>query len=97
MTVYDPQYPYGWGLTTLTKTPGGGLAALNRLADTAGRAHTARAGRDAVDQARRIVPSRIADRITAASAKPFAEADHLLLTGRYAQAVRKLIEAYRAG
>ncbi|KUN79577.1 glycoside hydrolase family 3 protein [Streptomyces griseoruber] len=95
--VYDPQYPYGWGLTTLTKTPGGGLAALYRLADAAGRAHTAQAGRSAVEQARRIVERRIADRITAASAKPFAEADHLLLTGRYARAVRKLIEAYRAG
>ncbi|MEU1514247.1 glycoside hydrolase family 3 N-terminal domain-containing protein [Streptomyces sp. NPDC005811] len=95
--VYDPQYPYGWGLTTLAKTPGGGPATLERLADTAGRAHTAQAGRDAVDRARRIVQARIADRITAASAKPFAEADHLLLTGRYAQAVRKLIEAYRAG
>ncbi|MEU1184961.1 glycoside hydrolase family 3 N-terminal domain-containing protein [Streptomyces sp. NPDC005820] len=95
--AYDPQYPYGWGLTTLTKTPGGGLAALYRLADSAGRAHTAEAGRGAVDRARRIVQQRIADRITAAAAKPFAEADHLLLTGRYAQAVRKLIEAYRAG
>ncbi|KUO07583.1 glycoside hydrolase family 3 protein [Streptomyces sp. DSM 15324] len=95
--VYDPQYPYGWGLTTLKKTPGGGLAALHRLADAAGRARTAQAGRDAVDRARGIVQAHIAARITAASAKPFAEADHLLLTGRYAQAVRKLIEAYRAG
>ncbi|WP_340376043.1 glycoside hydrolase family 3 N-terminal domain-containing protein [Streptomyces sp. SS7] len=95
--AYDPQFPYGWGLTTLTKTPGGGLAALHRLAGAAGRARTAQAGRDAVDRARGIVQARIAGRITAACAKPFAEADHLLLTGRYAQAVRKLIEAYRAG
>lgn len=96
-TTYDPQYPYGWGLTTLTKTPGGGLSTLYRLADTAARAHGEGAGRGAVGRAREIVQRHLGDRITAASAKPFAEADHLLLSGRYAQAVRKLIAAYRAG
>lgn len=96
-TTYDPQYLYGWGLTTLTKTSGGGLSTLYRLADTAARAHGEGAGRGAVDRAREIVQRHLGDRITAASAKPFAEADHLLLSGRYAQAVRKLIAAYRAG
>ncbi|MFC4502058.1 MULTISPECIES: glycoside hydrolase family 3 protein [Streptomyces] len=94
--AYDPQFPYGWGLTTLTKVPGGGLHTLHRLWTEAGRARTAEAGRAAVDQARQIVQQRVGDRITAAVAKPFAEADHLLLGGRYGQAVRKLIEAYRA-
>jgi beta-glucosidase len=34
--------------------------------------------------------------MTAAVAKPFADADHLLLTGHYGEAVRKPAEAYRA-
>jgi beta-glucosidase len=34
--------------------------------------------------------------MTAAFAAPFADADHLLATGRYGEAVRKLTEAYRA-
>jgi beta-glucosidase len=29
--TYDPQFPYGWGLTTLTKVPEGGAAALEAL------------------------------------------------------------------
>ncbi|MDF3142128.1 glycoside hydrolase family 3 N-terminal domain-containing protein, partial [Streptomyces sp. T21Q-yed] len=28
---YDPRFPYGWGLTTLTEVPGGGAATLRAL------------------------------------------------------------------
>jgi beta-glucosidase len=38
----------------------------------------------------------VGQNITAAVSKPFADADHLLLTGKYAAAVKKLEEAYRA-
>jgi beta-glucosidase len=34
--------------------------------------------------------------VTAATAKPFAEAEHLLTTGRYGAAPAKSAEAYRA-
>ncbi|MGW2615029.1 glycoside hydrolase family 3 protein [Streptomyces sp. NPDC001500] len=96
---YDPQFPYGWGLTTLTRTPGGGAATLRALgvaAAAAERAGADGAGRSLVAKARLIVQQRVGDHVTAAVAKPFADADHLSLTGRYAAAVRKLGEAYRA-
>ncbi|MFJ3308082.1 glycoside hydrolase family 3 protein [Streptomyces sp. NPDC086549] len=96
---YDPQFPYGWGLTTLTKAPGGGAATLRALGVAAAKAEKAGAdetGRALVAKARLIVQNKVGERITAAVAKPFADADHSLLTGRYAQAVRQLTEAYRA-
>ncbi|MES5817261.1 glycoside hydrolase family 3 N-terminal domain-containing protein [Streptomyces sp. RG80] len=95
-TSYDPQFPYGWGLTTLTKVPEGGattLRALGAAAAVAEKAGADEAGRAIVTKARLIVQQK---KITAASAKPFADADHLLLTGRYAAAVAKLTEAYKA-
>ncbi|MDQ0598689.1 beta-glucosidase [Streptomyces canus] len=95
-TAYDPQFPYGWGLTTLTKVPEGGattLKALGVAAAVAEKAGSEETGRAIVTKARLIVQQR---KITAASAKPFAEADHLLLTGRYAAAVAQLTQAYRA-
>ncbi|MGW3663243.1 glycoside hydrolase family 3 protein [Streptomyces sp. NPDC005141] len=96
---YDPQFPYGWGLTTLTKAPGGGTATLRTLALVASAAERSGAdevARTAVTKARLLVQQKIGSSITAASAKPFADADHLLLTGHYARAVAKLAEAYRA-
>ncbi|GAA5031335.1 glycoside hydrolase family 3 protein [Streptomyces siamensis] len=98
-TAYDPQFPYGWGLTTLTKVPAGGSATLRALAlvaTAADRAGSAAAGRPAVTKARLLVQQRIGTTITPATAKPFADADHLLLTGHYASAVAKLKEAYEA-
>jgi beta-glucosidase len=98
-TSYDPQFPYGWGLTTLAKTPTGGAATLRALgvaAAAAERAGSDRAGRALVARARLIVQQKVGADVTAAVAKPFADADHLSLTGRYAEAVRKLAEAYRA-
>ncbi|MEU3986338.1 glycoside hydrolase family 3 N-terminal domain-containing protein [Streptomyces sp. NPDC026672] len=97
--AYDPQFPYGWGLTTKTRTPEGGTATLRALglaAAVAERAGADGAGRDLVTRARLIVQERVGQRITAAVAKPFADADHLLLTGKYKAAVDKLTEAYRA-
>lgn len=94
--AYDPQFPYGWGLTTLTKVPDGGattLKALGAAARAAERTGADATGRALVTKARLIVQQR---GITAAFAKPFADADHLLLTGRYAEAVAKLTQAYRA-
>lgn len=99
-TSYDPQFPYGWGLTTLTNVPGGGTASLRALALVAAAAERAGAGtvaRTAVTKARLLVQQKIGTAVTAASAKPFADADHLLLTGHYADAVAKLTQAYRAG
>ncbi|MGW4567968.1 glycoside hydrolase family 3 protein, partial [Streptomyces sp. NPDC004561] len=96
---YDPQFPYGWGLTTLTEAPGGGAAALRTLAVRAAAAERAgdgRAGSALVTRARLLVQRKAGERITEAMAKPFADADHLLLTGRYGKAVEKLTEAYRA-
>jgi beta-glucosidase len=98
-TTYDPQFPYGWGLTTRTKVPQGGektLKALANAATVAERSHDAKAGRTLVTQARLIAQAKIGQRITSATAKPFADADHLLLTGRYGAAVEKLRAAYRA-
>ncbi|GGW74694.1 hypothetical protein GCM10010503_60440 [Streptomyces lucensis JCM 4490] len=96
---YDPQFPYGWGLTTLTHTPKGGAAALRALttaATAAERAGADRTGRELVNRARLLVQGKVGTGITEAVAKPFADADHLLLTGRYGKAVEKLAEAYRA-
>lgn len=94
--TYDPQFPYGWGLTTLTRVPEGGATTLKALAVAAAAAEKAGAdevGRALVTKARLIVQQRP---VTAGSAKPFAEADHLLLTGRYGKAVERLLTAYRA-
>ncbi|MEW2301695.1 glycoside hydrolase family 3 N-terminal domain-containing protein [Streptomyces sp. NPDC006655] len=96
---YDPQYPYGWGLTTLTKAPKGGeatLKALGAAARAAERAGSDAVGRKVVGTARLLVQAKIGQAVTAAVSKPFADADHLLLTGKYAAAVQKLAEAYRA-
>jgi beta-glucosidase len=96
---YDPQFPYGWGLTTLTDAPEGGTATLKALgaaATAAERRGDDRAGRELVTKARLLVQNRVGERMTQAVAKPFADADHLLLTGRYGKAVEKLSEAYRA-
>ncbi|MEF9880888.1 glycoside hydrolase family 3 protein [Streptomyces sp. P9-A4] len=98
---YDPQYPYGWGLTTLTPVPSGGEPALRALGvaaralQSAGRGSSPEA-RKLVGAARLIVQKRIGQNVTAATAEPFAEADHLLLTGDLAGALGKLTEAYRA-
>jgi beta-glucosidase len=98
-STYDPQFPYGWGLTTRTKVPEGGAATLKALGTAARAAERAGAedrGRALVEKARLIVQQKADQRMTAAVAGPFADADHLLLTGRYEEAVRKLTEAYRA-
>ncbi|MFJ8073330.1 glycoside hydrolase family 3 N-terminal domain-containing protein [Streptomyces sp. NPDC096176] len=99
---YDPQFPYGWGLTTLTGTPGGGEPTLKALTVAAkvlqATGHgTSPQARELVGKARLIVQQKIGSDITEAAAKPFAEADHLLLTGNPSGAVTKLIAAYRAG
>ncbi|MFF8991765.1 carbohydrate binding domain-containing protein [Streptomyces sp. NPDC014983] len=96
---YDPQFPYGWGLTTRTAVPHGGADTLKSLAvraATAERRGDRRTGRDLVTQARLLVQQKAGERMTAAVAKPFADADHLLLTGHYGKAVEKLAQAYRA-
>lgn len=96
---YDPQFPYGWGLTTRTTVPHGGagtLASLAARAATAERRGDQATGRDLVDRARLLVQQKVGQRMTAAVAKPFADADHLLLTGHYGQALAKLAQAYRA-
>jgi beta-glucosidase len=96
---YDPQFPFGWGLTTLTRVPEGGtltLKALGVAARAAERAGSEEAGRALVGRARLLVQQRIGQEITPAEAKPFAEADRLLLTGRYGAAVERLTAAYRA-
>ncbi|MER6344364.1 glycoside hydrolase family 3 protein [Streptomyces sp. NPDC001595] len=98
-TAYDPQFPYGWGLTTRTQVPSGGTATLHALAVAARAAERAGAeqtGRALVTRARLLVQRAAGQDITAAFAKPFAEADQLLLTGRYGAAVDKLITAHRA-
>jgi len=98
-TSYDPQFPYGWGLTTLTKVPAGGTATLKTLAkaaEAADRTGSAEAGRAAVTQARLLVQQKLGQTLTPTTAKPFANADHLLLTGHYASAIASLTEAYRA-
>ncbi|WP_369233063.1 glycoside hydrolase family 3 N-terminal domain-containing protein [Streptomyces sp. R21] len=97
--TYAPQFPYGWGLTTLAKAPQGGettLKALAAVARAAERTGADEAGRTAVTKARLLVQQKATATMTAPFAKPFADADHLLLTGRYGDAVTKLAEAYRA-
>ncbi|WP_405469479.1 glycoside hydrolase family 3 N-terminal domain-containing protein [Streptomyces anulatus] len=99
--AYDPQFPYGWGLTTLKKPPAGGepaLAALAVAARVAEKAHLGKtpAGRAIVDRARLLVQRKIDGRFTQEVSKPFAEADHLLLTGDLTGAVDRLRTAYRA-
>ncbi|CAO0830417.1 beta-glucosidase OS=Streptomyces microflavus OX=1919 GN=Smic_59810 PE=3 SV=1 [Streptomyces microflavus] len=49
-----------------------------------------------MDQARLLVQQKINGKFTQAVSKPFAEADHLLLTGDLTGAVAKLRTAYRA-
>lgn len=99
--TYDPQFPYGWGLTTLKKAPTGGeltlgaLAVAAQLAEKAGLGKS-EAGRAIVDQARLLVQQKAGGKPTAAVSKPFADADHLLLTGDLTGAVAKLRTAYRA-
>ncbi|MFI9648009.1 glycoside hydrolase family 3 protein [Streptomyces sp. NPDC052040] len=96
---YDPQFPYGWGLTTLTRVPAGGLTtlkALTRAASAAERTGSARAARETVTRARLIVQQKAGPTPAAAVSKPFADADHLLLTGRYTAALAELTRAYRA-
>ncbi|MFF0382121.1 glycoside hydrolase family 3 N-terminal domain-containing protein [Streptomyces sp. NPDC004286] len=95
-STYDPQYPYGWGLTTRAASKASALATLGKAAATAERRHDDRRGRDLVNQARLIVQHKVGQHITAAVAKPFAEADHALLTGRYGEALLKLFQTYRA-
>ncbi|MGW0871328.1 glycoside hydrolase family 3 protein [Streptomyces sp. NPDC002740] len=98
-TAYDPQFPYGWGLTTLSHVPQGGVATLKGLGAAAAAADRAGAdelGRTLVGKARLIVQQKVGQAVTAAVAKPFADADHLLLTGRYGKAVERLTAAYRA-
>ncbi|MFF9674979.1 glycoside hydrolase family 3 N-terminal domain-containing protein [Streptomyces eurythermus] len=98
-TAYDPQFPYGWGLTTLAEPPQGGTSTLRALAARAARAERHgddRAGRALVTRARLLVQQKAAGHLTQAVSRPFADADHLLLTGRYGKAVQKLAEAYRA-
>ncbi|MFE7366045.1 glycoside hydrolase family 3 N-terminal domain-containing protein [Streptomyces anulatus] len=99
--AYDPQFPYGWGLTTLEKPPAGGepvLAALAVAARAAEKAHLGKtpAGRAIVDRARLLVQRKIDGAFTQEVSKPFAEADHLLLTGDLTGAVDRLRAAYRA-
>ncbi|MFF5894488.1 glycoside hydrolase family 3 N-terminal domain-containing protein [Streptomyces argenteolus] len=100
-TAYDPQFPYGWGLTTLKKVPTGGEATLTGLAVAASLAERAglgktTAGKEIVDRARLLVQQKAGGKLTASVSKPFAEADHLLLTGDLTGAVAKLRTAYRA-
>ncbi|MGW7432281.1 glycoside hydrolase family 3 N-terminal domain-containing protein [Streptomyces sp. NPDC054861] len=100
-TAYDPQFPYGWGLTTLGKAPAGGETALRAIGVAAkvlqatGLGGSAQ-GRELVGRARLIVQQKIGQDITEATAKPFAEADHRLLTGDLTGAVARLTAAYRA-
>ncbi|TXJ78558.1 glycosyl hydrolase [Streptomyces lavendulae] len=96
---YDPQFPYGWGLTTRTTVPHDGAdtwTSLAARAATAQRRGDRVTGAYLVDQARLMVQRKVGQRMTAAVAKPFADADHLLLTGHYGQALAKLAQAYRA-
>ncbi|MBO0914726.1 glycoside hydrolase family 3 protein [Streptomyces laculatispora] len=100
-TVYDPQFPYGWGLTTLSKPPAGGeltltaLALAARVAERTGLGRTD-VGRAIVGQARLLVQQKAGGKPGEAVSKPFADADHLLLTGDLTGAVAKLRAAYRA-
>ncbi|WP_406514661.1 glycoside hydrolase family 3 protein [Streptomyces sp. NBC_00499] len=74
---YDPQFPYGYGLTTRATGGGSGERGL-------------------VDKARLKVQEKAGGKVTQAWAKPFAEAEHLTLTGDYKGALKKLVAAYKA-
>ncbi|WP_228975621.1 glycoside hydrolase family 3 N-terminal domain-containing protein [Streptomyces sp. DH12] len=99
--VYDPQFPYGWGLTTLGKpSPGGerelkALSAAVRSLEAVGKGR-APAAEELVGRARLIVQAKMGAGVSAASAKPFAEAEHLLLSGKPSAAMARLTTAYRA-
>ncbi|MFJ3160913.1 glycoside hydrolase family 3 protein [Streptomyces kanasensis] len=99
--VYDPQFPYGWGLTTLAEPSPGGERALKALSvavralEAAGRGGSPAAA-ELVGRARLIVQAEIGAGVSAASAKPFAEAEHLLLSGKPSAAMARLTTAYRA-
>ncbi|MFK0222650.1 glycoside hydrolase family 3 protein [Streptomyces vinaceus] len=99
--AYDPQFPYGWGLTTLGAPPQGGEPALRALAIAAVAVERttgadSEAGRAVADRARAIAAQRITGRFSQATSKPFAEADHLLLTGDLTGSVAALTKAFRA-
>ncbi|ROQ94137.1 beta-glucosidase [Streptomyces sp. 2132.2] len=99
--AYDPQFPYGWGLTTLGAPPRGGEPALRALAIAAAAVERttgadSEAGRAVADRARAIAAQRIGGRFTQATSGPFAEADHLLLTGDLTGSVAALTAAFRA-
>ncbi|MFJ3912790.1 glycoside hydrolase family 3 protein [Streptomyces vinaceus] len=99
--AYDPQFPYGWGLTTLGAPPQGGEPALRALAIAAAAVERttgadSEAGRAVADRARAIAAQRIGGRFTQATSGPFAEADHLLLTGDLTGSVAALTAAFRA-
>ncbi|MFK0237285.1 glycoside hydrolase family 3 protein [Streptomyces vinaceus] len=99
--AYDPQFPYGWGLTTLGAPPRGGESALRALAIAAVAVERttgadSEAGRAVADRARAIAARRIGGRFTQAASGPFAEADHLLLTGDLTGSVAALTAAFRA-
>ncbi|MFG2772909.1 glycoside hydrolase family 3 N-terminal domain-containing protein [Streptomyces sp. NPDC048350] len=99
--AYDPQFPYGWGLTTLTAAPSGGDSALRAIGVAAkvlqATGHgTSAEGRALLAKARMIVQEKVGQNVTEATAKPFAEADHLLMTGDLTGAVAKLRAAYKA-
>ncbi|WP_420036356.1 glycoside hydrolase family 3 protein [Streptomyces sp. cg28] len=92
---YDPQFPYGYGLTTLTKASGKGERTLLALAGSARHVRDAQAGQALVTTARLIVQEKAGGSVREAWAKPFADADHLALSGDYAGALAKLITAYK--
>ncbi|MFF5334985.1 glycoside hydrolase family 3 N-terminal domain-containing protein [Streptomyces sp. NPDC013181] len=100
-TAYDPLFPYGWGLTTLRKPPAGGeatlagLALAAKVAEHSGLGRT-EVGREIVGRARLLVQQKTGGTPTARVSKPFADADHLLLTGDLTGAVAALRAAYRA-
>ncbi|WP_329404024.1 glycoside hydrolase family 3 C-terminal domain-containing protein [Streptomyces virginiae] len=100
--AYDPQFPYGWGLlTTPGAPPDGGepvlqaLAAAAKVLEKTGAARS-EAARALAAKARSIVQRKMGTHPTAAAAKPFAEADHLVLTGALTDAFGKFTAAYRA-
>ncbi|GHJ36232.1 glycoside hydrolase family 3 N-terminal domain-containing protein [Streptomyces sp. TS71-3] len=97
--TYDPQFPFGWGLTTKGSPARGGavtLKVLKGLATAAEHLHSQKAGTALVAQARGLVQQRVGQHVTAAVSGPFADADHQLLTGHYAAAITKLTQAYSA-
>ncbi|WP_425841264.1 glycoside hydrolase family 3 protein [Streptomyces fractus] len=76
---YDPQFPYGYGLTTRASGKDKGAGE-----------------RDPVAEARLKIQEKAGGKVTAAWAKPFAEAEHLALTGDRKGALKKLAAAYKA-